>query len=464
MIEQKEFIEIVNLNWNYDYIEDDEDSIVFENDTDFIDRLFLEKESGMLSIGRQFQYDEGSEVCNKVAGEMFLFEKAFELILKRNSEYEVSSWHDMIYDLGYPGTDYDKYVGFERKTCTPEIIRSYQNCMNIYEKRIKNIENAIDYLLTYYIGEGLKRSVKVNYNEKIRENEHPLEICYEGEEYFLCRIKENVYVSDLLLYKKVNFFFSECTLNFYKEVFEDKLYFVSDNLEVVIDLHKADKSYLEVEQKVIRYKQRSNMIAMTRLFDNGNLETVKIKTDIQFREEMKLTTCIIKACITLVQNSLYRNASENYRNDYLRDILGAMGIDVRDQTRTGLSATKKSAGQADLVVYKGGVPNSFLEALNLSGMNSSYIKEHIQRIFEYDQIGLPVNYLICYVKVKDFLCFLKKYTEQIICANDYKYEIETIENNVEIPGITVSDLKVMKMSFVRNNCIVDLYNIILLFK
>lgn len=62
----------------------------------FIDRLFLEKESGMLSIGRQFQYDEVSEVCNKVAREMFLFEKAFELILKRNSECEVLSWHDML--------------------------------------------------------------------------------------------------------------------------------------------------------------------------------------------------------------------------------------------------------------------------------------------------------------------------------------------------------------------------------
>ncbi len=46
---------------------------------------------------------------------------------------------------------------------------------------------------------------------------------------------------------------------------------------------------------------------------------------------------LLSACVKLQANAIYYNATEDQRNDYIRDILDSAGYDVKDQTRRGLS-------------------------------------------------------------------------------------------------------------------------------
>jgi len=50
------------------------------------------------------------------------------------------------------------------------------------------------------------------------------------------------------------------------------------------------------------------------------------------------------------------------------------------------------------------------EALILRSINKKYTEEHLKKIFEYDNIGLPINFMIIYSKVK----YLSKLWEKFV--------------------------------------------------
>lgn len=67
-------------------------------------------------------------------------------------------------------------------------------------------------------------------------------------------------------------------------------------------------------------------------------------------DENKVIRELLSACVKLQANSLYYHATEDQRNDYIRDILDAVGYDVKDQTRKGLAASGKAAGEIDILI------------------------------------------------------------------------------------------------------------------
>lgn len=133
---------------------------------------------------------------------------------------------------------------------------------------------------------------------------------------------------------------------------------------------------------------------------------------------------VFNACIKLQKNITFSNVSEDQRNDFIRDILETAGYQVKDQTRQGKSASGKASGEIDILLHDKGKPISVVEALNLNGLETAYLDEHIDKVYKYDTSGNAFNFLVSYVKVKNFGEFWEKYVEHI---KKYKYPYEIIE-------------------------------------
>lgn len=159
----------------------------------------------------------------------------------------------------------------------------------------------------------------------------------------------------------------------------------------------------------------------------------------------------------LQANYEYKDSSENRRNDYIRDLLDAMGYSVRDQTRQGTSNGGKEAGEVDILVRKEDLPFSIIEALNLSSISEAYICEHINKIYKYDTFGNSCNFIISYVKTGDFLNFWNKYLNFIV---SFHYPFELIEFTVPQKN-QYSELKWAVIKLNRNGIFTTLYHIVI---
>lgn len=227
----------------------------------------------------------------------------------------------------------------------------------------------------------------------------------------------------------------------------------------------AGEAYLETEQVLLRLKHAKSVAARECLFNNDEKNYVFEQKETE--KNKKLTHDIVRAATKLIQNITYNDVKENIRNDALRDLLGMGEYDIKDQSRTGFSAKEKTSGECDLVVYLGGMPFSFIEGLNLNGFNSTYIKEHICRLFKYDLTGVLVNYILCYVRTRDFSKFIDEYYN--LCINNhnqYEYplvDVEKIPSREYIPG-GATNIRIIKVAINRNNSIVYIYHILLHFK
>ena len=124
-----------------------------------------------------------------------------------------------------------------------------------------------------------------------------------------------------------------------------------------------------------------------------------------------------------LNNSFNASSTENSINDYFRDMLFAKGYDeVKDQTRHGISATGKDAGEVDILLTKDGKEIAIFEGLKLNGVHSSYIDEHIEKaITNYNALG-TATFVVAYVNCADFEAFWKRYSEHI---KSYAFPIQS---------------------------------------
>lgn len=166
---------------------------------------------------------------------------------------------------------------------------------------------------------------------------------------------------------------------------------------------------------------------------------------------------LIFCCEKLQANFTFKNSLENHRNDYIRDLLDAMGyLGNRDQTRLGTSSAGKEAGEVDILVRKDNRPFSVIEALNLSYVNESYISSHIDKIYRYDTLGYKCNFIVSYVNTTDFLKFWNRYVRFV---QSYSYPFDLV--NFEIPKYNqYSELRLAVTELMRNNMVTKLYHIV----
>lgn len=170
---------------------------------------------------------------------------------------------------------------------------------------------------------------------------------------------------------------------------------------------------------------------------------------------------LLSACVKLQANSIYYKATEDQRNDYIRDILDAAGYDVKDQTRRGLSLGGKAAGEIDILIKEKDFPMTIVEALNLDSLNTAYLDKHIDKIYNYDVAGNKFNVILSYVTVVNFSDFCYKYCEHIK-SYSYPFDMISLEESIIFDNVSYSDIKVMKTVHNRNGEETVLYHICVL--
>lgn len=166
---------------------------------------------------------------------------------------------------------------------------------------------------------------------------------------------------------------------------------------------------------------------------------------------------LVLACFNLQSRKHYSNAKEDDRNDYIGDILGAIGYTVKDQTRRGSSSSGKDSGELDIFVSKDGLPFTVIEAMNLSSVDTNYINKHLDKIFLYDTSGNKFNVCLSYVKTTDFEAFWEKYSAYVV---NYSYTAPLLSSDISIDDeYGYSELRIIKTNHNRSGRTVSLYHI-----
>ena len=233
-----------------------------------------------------------------------------------------------------------------------------------------------------------------------------------------------------------------------------------------------DISMSKIFEAAIEQVQIDTMISYETCAVNGKIIYImKIKTlgkilsianmDKSLMEEIMRE--LLSACVKLQSNAIYYSATEDQRNDYIRDILETAGYDIKDQTRRGLSPSGKAAGEVDILIKHNNFPVTIIEALNLTSLNTSYLDSHIDKIYGYDTAGNAFNIILTYVMVVNFADFCNKYIEHIK-GYKYPFEIISVEEDVDINKVSYSDIKVIKTLHNRNGIETVLYHVCVLMK
>lgn len=114
-------------------------------------------------------------------------------------------------------------------------------------------------------------------------------------------------------------------------------------------------------------------------------------------------------------------------NDYVRDVLGH-GLQVRDQTRQGISGNSRSAekghaGEVDIQIRNNGRPIGIYEGLRLESVAEKIIHEHIAKAtVNYNPQGVKEVFVVAYV-IKHgtgFGDFGKRFVD---CVQKYKADL-----------------------------------------
>ncbi len=138
---------------------------------------------------------------------------------------------------------------------------------------------------------------------------------------------------------------------------------------------------------------------------------------------------LIIACQKLQSDKTYKktqenNDLENSRNRFVRNMLRQKGFEVHDQTQEGESPTGKQSGEIDILITKNNSPKYIIEALNLSGLSTSYLQNHVRKLEDkYDKWGLREKYILVYADLKNgtFDTFVKKYKLYIESECQFKF-------------------------------------------
>lgn len=163
-------------------------------------------------------------------------------------------------------------------------------------------------------------------------------------------------------------------------------------------------------------------------------------------------------CIKLQGNAKYINASEDERNDYIRDMLEQYDdYEVKDQTRRGLSSSGNSSGEVDIYVKKEEFPFTIIEALNLNSLDKSYLKKHLNKIYTYDTTGNLFNVCLVYAELKNLASFWEKYCNFV---KDFHYPYPLLSCDETLDGqYEASEIKIMTTTHNRSGIPTKLYHI-----
>lgn len=171
--------------------------------------------------------------------------------------------------------------------------------------------------------------------------------------------------------------------------------------------------------------------------------------------EEDLLNSLLFCCERIQSNNSFKDFSEDSLNDIVRDLLNAQNYNVRDQTRQGTSSSGIQSGEVDILIRKDELPFAVFEALKLSSVDTAYISEHIDKIYSYDTSGNTCNFIVSYVKTKNFGTFWDKY-KNFVASYSYPFPAFNLEC---FPDKQYSELRYAMTPLNRNGILTKLYHI-----
>lgn len=109
-----------------------------------------------------------------------------------------------------------------------------------------------------------------------------------------------------------------------------------------------------------------------------------------------------------------KDDSEDYNNDYLRDMLSSKGYEIKDQTREGASMSGVGAGELDLVIEDRSYLFTLIEAMRLTSVDSDYIDKHYLKLLNnYNPLEVKRSFLITYYSGANFSTWWDRYKKHI---------------------------------------------------
>lgn len=171
----------------------------------------------------------------------------------------------------------------------------------------------------------------------------------------------------------------------------------------------------------------------------------------------KFINILYQICVKLQGNSKYINASEDERNDYIRDMLDREEYVIKDQTRRGLSASGVSSGEIDILFEKERYPFTVIEALILKYLDKDYLGKHLDKIYTYDTNGDQFNVCLVYAECKEFASFWEKYCD-FVKGYKYPYPLVTSDESID-QEYAGSEIRIMTTTHNRSGQLTKLYHI-----
>ena len=148
-----------------------------------------------------------------------------------------------------------------------------------------------------------------------------------------------------------------------------------------------------------------------------------------FVDEDDVSSYMMRALLNVQKDKNYYGKDENTINDGIRNQL-SMIYEVKDQTRQGVSASSKDAGEIDFMLYNGDYPVAIVEGLKLDGVNKDYLNTHIDKVLtNYDPIGCPLVYILIYATAIKFESFWDRIVDYL---SGYSFPYDVVEAIHEI--------------------------------
>ncbi|MGE5340440.1 MAG: leucine-rich repeat domain-containing protein [Candidatus Omnitrophota bacterium] len=138
---------------------------------------------------------------------------------------------------------------------------------------------------------------------------------------------------------------------------------------------------------------------------------------------------------------------EDSRTAFLAQLLTVRGYHVNEQAPRGRSEKGSDMGRLDMEIRsEEGKPLAILEAFNLEGFKRDVIERHVQKIFSYDENGLPENVILVYVESADFNGLWQKYVH-FLSQLQYPYPLT---GEIEEHRTDLTEIKCARTRHLRN--------------
>jgi hypothetical protein len=230
--------------------------------------------------------------------------------------------------------------------------------------------------------------------------------------------------------------------------------FLPDSLEQMVTIFLRNPEFFSVLFADVNLSEYKDIMPKDLREQFENIESILSRPKMQNDYYASLLVYLLSCCKSLQANVFFKNAKENNMNDFIRELLSP-SYEVKDQTRQGSSSGKKDSGEVDILIKKDNLEASIIEALVLNYMDKTRISEHIDKIYSYDSIGNPYNYILSYVRAKDFSGFWTRYLSYV---KQYDYPYEMISFTDE-PGKQYPELRYALVVLKRNDITTRLYHI-----